>query len=240
MYEYSMKYFGVDHLVVTIHPKDEFFYRSLLLFKRIPATGVVDYLGAPAIALHLDLEEANREYFKNYEKCSGPKNLHHFFTEKELPNLIFPERAFNLIADPFVTAECYENLFLKKLGMGQEIMGLLNGALKDKELYERESPRLEVDLTTILSLPSDESISHLGKAKDVSLNGFRFFTTQELPLNETFACKIKVRRNHVANVSAKIMWRDENRGYGCLIQQSDENWNDFINYLYQVHKDKVS
>lgn len=239
MYQYSTEYFGVDHLVVSIHPKDSFFYKSLMKFEDIPGTGVVEYMGAPAICLHLDLFKASVAYINAYGGAPATKNLYDFFKLRAIPNLIFPERKYLKISDPFISKRYYEELFLQKLEMGSLINALLEESLQSREIHPRDELRIDVDVSSVLSTSSG-AVRYFGKVKDVSLTGMRFFSEHEFSLGEVFDCKVQTRSDHYAYVKAKSVWRKEDKGYGLLILEADESWNDFITYLYEDQKHVVA
>ncbi|MCB0389687.1 MAG: hypothetical protein KDD58_00280, partial [Bdellovibrionales bacterium] len=89
MYDYCTYYFGVNHLLVTIAPKEIPFYKSILLFKQHQDSKIKDYLGAPAISLQLDLQQALYDYESIYKDKAKNKNLFKFFVEDQLEQLKF-------------------------------------------------------------------------------------------------------------------------------------------------------
>lgn len=240
MHEYSTNYFGVDHLVVTVHPKDAFFYKSLLLFKTIPGTGVVDYLGAPAVALSLDLKKAFVDFQEVYNPRSDAENLFKYFITRKIPNLQFPKKHYNKINYPVVSVSYFIDLFVNKLGIGDEF-------LKEKEFTfsgsqfskQREFQRIEVELPAFLKVEGSR-VEICGRVKDVSKNGFKFFTEHTLPVGEEFECEIYITNHVTSHVKAKAVWSHENHGVGFSISEHDAKWEEFIEYLYKEQQGKIA
>lgn len=240
MHEYSTNYFGVDNLVVSVHPKDAFFYRSLLLFKDIPGTKVEDYMGAPAVALNLDLNTAFNDFKKVYSKRKKTEDLFSFFILRKIPNLKFPKKVYNKINFPVVSIEYFEELFMRKLGLGDIYYEekILAFASQPKAM-QREFMRIEVELPGKLTNETGE-FAITGKMKDVSRNGFKFFSEKTLPVGMEFTCEVHLTESLTSRIHAKAMWSHVESGVGFKILKGDDKWNDFIDYLYQDQYGKVA
>jgi hypothetical protein len=93
MYHYCVDYFSVRKIFVACLPRESDFYRAILLFQPIKGQSrVEDYLGAPALALYLDLQEAFEKFRTVYNHAPASRNLFKYFTETSSPQLIFPKR----------------------------------------------------------------------------------------------------------------------------------------------------
>lgn len=102
MYHYAIEYFNVRRIFVACFPREADFYKSLLLFKEIYDNPYVDdYLGAPALGLHLDLIAAHEQYRAVYNKARPSKNLFRYFTEMQSKQLIYPELPFSEFRDSY-------------------------------------------------------------------------------------------------------------------------------------------
>lgn len=239
-HEYSTNYFGVDHLVVSVHPKDAFFYKSLLLFKDVPGTGVKDYMGAPAVALNLDLHKAFEDYQKVYSKRSEKEDMFNFFIKRQIPNLVFPKKYFNKINYPVVSEQYFQETFVGKLGIGEEIIEHRNVAILKYQMdFKRDAIRVDTELRGNIS--SDDGVfTYCGKVRDVSRSGFKLIIEQTLPVGMEFDCEIQIDSDFKSTVRAKAVWSNENLGMGFKIIKADANWYKYIDYLYQDQKGKVA
>jgi len=242
MYEYSTSYFGVNHLLVTIHPKDIHFYKSLLLFKIVPKTGVKDYLGAPAVVLHLDLKRALLEYEKTYENRGQTTNLFDFFVKRKMANVKLPKREYNKINDPLVSLDYFQKVFLGKLQLGSDNLERrrVESILTLKFDSRRVHPRIEVEAPASVTLRKrDEIIQTKIMIKDVSRHGFRAFVEEDFSIQDEFNIQIEIAPKVISYVKVQAVWMSPDRGVGFHILKADENWHQFVNYLYRDQYGRV-
>jgi hypothetical protein len=233
MYEYATSYFGVNHLVVTVHPKDAYFYESLLLFEPVPGTTVVDYLGAPAVALHLDLERALIEFKNVYSGRDAKTNLFDFFVQRKMPNVVFPDRRYNTINDPVVSYDYYQKLFIERLKVETSDRRSVEACFRQNDA-RRSHFRFEIEAPArVIRAESGDS----GKAivKDASRRGFRAYFYGGFEISQEIQLQIEVAPGMLANVTARPVWMTPDRGVGFDIVTADEIWNSFINFLYVDH-----
>lgn len=231
MYEYSTTCFGVRHLVVTIHPKDAYFYESLLLFKKVQGTGIKDYLGAPAITLHLDLQEALQDYQMTYSRRNSDTNLFHFFVQKKFINIQMPLRQFQKINDPLVTLDYFQKLFVEKLGLKMNDRRNINNYIAAGKA-PRITPRFEVEMKINSTEPIEALNKPLqGRVRDVSQFGFRAHFNDQLNMSLDFDFQIEVAPKVFSTIKAKPVWASPDQGVGFMILTSDQNWIDLVNYL---------
>lgn len=239
MYQYSTSCFGVNHLVVLIHPKDAYFYESLLLFHPIPNTGVEQYLGAPSVVFHLDLQRALIEFERIYSHRNPELNLFEFFVQKKMDNVRMPERRYHKINDPLITPDYLHNVFFKILSVDKDSLERrrIISSVQPDESFDR-LPRIEVEAPAILKVksPSEgQNVEFHVMIKDVSPNGFRAFTHNKISLKHEFEARIIVGPNVIAKVTVEALWDRDNVGVGFKISKSDARWDEFVEFLYQEH-----
>lgn len=228
MYEYTTSYFGVNQLVVTVHPRDVDFYMSLLLFERVPGTGIVDYLGAPAVVLHLDLNLALEKYQRTYSTRRPEHNLFDFFVNKEFPTIKLPAREYNKINDPVVSYDYYQQMFVKKLHIEHISDRRSVEACFRQTDHLRSHFRIEVEAPAVI-----EGVKFT--VMDASRRGFRAFTTEGFSFQSEVEVRIEIGTGIYAHVTAKPVWMSPHRGVGFEITKADENWYSFIVFLYRDH-----
>lgn len=226
MYEYSTSYFGVNRLLVTIHPKNIDFYTSLLLFKTIPGNGTKNYLGAPAICLQLDLKKALLDYRNTYSRRAQCTNLFHFFIERKITNIHLPIRKFHKINDPLVNLFYFQEFFMKTLHLVEDRTERrsVESCLRQAE-PKRVHPRIEVDAPGYFS---DGIIT----IKDVSRSGFRAILKSKISIEDRIELQIEVAPKVFSKIEASLVWINSDYSAGFEVLRSDNNWNEFISFLY--------
>ncbi len=234
MYEYSTSYFGVNHLLVTIHPKDVHFYKSLLLFKSIPHTGIKDYFGAPAVVLHLDLQRALSDYENTYTRKNIDTNLFHFFVKRKISNIRLPKREYNKINDPVVNLNYFKKVFLTQLHIDLETLERRRvESYLNRIDFQRSHPRIEVEAPATINLYNKNQIKTRITIKDISRNGFRAAVEEDFSIQNELDIQIEIAPNVVANIKAQAVWMSPDWGVGFQILNADVNWHQFVNFLYK-------
>lgn len=94
MLEYS-RMTHVDDLCITVNPKHVSFYQEMLLFEVFGEERFYPSVGAPAVALRINVPELNARYFEKYGQYDVECNLHQYFCmmndqQKALMSLIRP------------------------------------------------------------------------------------------------------------------------------------------------------
>jgi hypothetical protein len=226
MYQYSTSYFGVNHLLVAIHPKQVHFYKSLLLFQGINKGEVQDYFGTPAIALQLNLNEALVNYENNYSRRNISTNLYHFFVQKRISNILMPARNYHKINDPVVTFDYFQNVFLKQIKLNLELteLRLIYKILKKPELRQVQT-RIEVDILARFG-------HNTFKIKDVSTKGFRAHSHLPFTIQQRIQIEIEVAPNLWVKIEAHAIWSNPDHDLGFQILKTDEKWIEYIQFLY--------
>lgn len=93
MFKYAMEHLKIDDLVITVHPKHAMVYKKILMFDELGKSEIKPHPkvnGNPAVALRLNLHEAEEKYRHFYQNSPIEANLHHFFFGKQSTNLHLP------------------------------------------------------------------------------------------------------------------------------------------------------
>jgi hypothetical protein len=117
MYDYCTSYFDTRHLVIAVNPNKIEMYEALLLFERLPAAAVDRYdfaNGAPAVGAALDLANAAERLRALYGARPERRNLHRYFIEHRLPNVVAPLRRYHTTNDPVMTEALIEHFFVRR------------------------------------------------------------------------------------------------------------------------------
>jgi GNAT superfamily N-acetyltransferase len=117
MYDYCTSYFDTRHLVIAVNPNKIEMYEALLMFERLPAAAVDRYdfaNGAPAVGATLDLAGAADKLRATYGKRPQQRNLHRYFIEHRLPNVVAPLRRYHTTNDPVMTEALIEHFFVRR------------------------------------------------------------------------------------------------------------------------------
>lgn len=108
MLNYAMEYLKLDDLVITVHPKHALVYKDVLMFEEIGKGTIKAHPKVnsnPAVALRLNLNEAEAKYRHFYQYNSLDTNIHHFFFVKQSRILHFPDK------DQVVCNKCNPSFF---------------------------------------------------------------------------------------------------------------------------------
>ncbi len=95
---------GVDDLVVMVNPKHVRFYSQILLFKPFAEERLYEKVGAPAVALRINLNEYEQDLITAYGENDFETDLHAFFNEFSdplLPGDTNPSGKRRKILDPY-------------------------------------------------------------------------------------------------------------------------------------------
>lgn len=91
--DFSREELDIDNLIITYNPRLAELYECLLLFRRIPGTKKVALSsvdGAPALAAHLNLVTAPKEYQKAYGNRKTKHNLYRYLFVRNAPCIKLP------------------------------------------------------------------------------------------------------------------------------------------------------
>jgi len=166
-----------------------------------------------------------------------PEDLHYFFAEKSdvFENLSEFEK--------FCIADSYKNFdydgYLPKFDMTNLSVEDRRKATNDRRSGERDNSNdrrrwkdnREVRFN-ISASASAENHDHPFDVLDISLNGLRASTNEELVVGETCQLNIKVEDYTLDSVGAKVVWaKKKENTYGFRIDAHSQEWFGFIHHL---------
>jgi hypothetical protein len=247
MYQYSVNYFGVTHLLIAVNPKWFDFYDSVLLFKKLSKKTVKSYSfvnGAPAVGGILNLQTAQSEYQAIYGKKSVEKNLAHFFLHLESPHMQFPHRKMDSVNDPVMTARLMDYFFLqqtdvlakmtafeiehiRELYNIPEYLKLIPRPHTNKTL-SRVEKRFETKLFGRIHLAKNQTIKI--QIQNSNFHGLDGFTTSNLPEGE-FSFSIDLDSQQTCILQAQVIRVSPNGAFAAHIKNPTARWTNFINGL---------
>jgi len=265
MYEYATQYFDTRHLLIAVNPNRIEMYESLLFFERLVANVVENYdfaNGAPAVGASLDLRFAPAVLERVYAKKSPRKNLHQYFTQIRLPNLMLPNRRYFTTNDPVLTPELLDYFFNVRThgfaSLDQRKRVLLHSiydlpsyrdilpALPDsgEGVLTRQHQRFSVRCPGHLRLDEagDRECEFAVQVIEVSEYGFQAYAREDLPLNIWSSATVCLGKSEVSVIKALAV-RDHANGfngfYGFRVGEPDLIWRKFVNALQKgrTHED---
>lgn len=240
MYQYSTRHFGVNHLVIAVHPKSAFFYTDLLMFRKIFGNPVKDYLGAPARVLELDLAEAHHRYKKAFSGRPRHKDLFDFFVERDFVNVQLPERVYHRINDPLVDQAYFKTLFLERLNVTSRLTGDERRKIENVFKYtdgRRRNPRVEVEIPVEL-VTFDRKVRAKAVIKDLSRFGFRAYFLEEIPADFSERQKVFAAMSingESSELELETMWMNSDQSIGFLVEKADRAWHKYVSRIYKDH-----
>lgn len=269
MYEYSTTYFDTRHLVIAVNPNRIEMYESLLFFQRLTESKVDAYdfaNGAPAVGASVDLHEGGNTLKKAYGGKPARKNLHAYFMELKLPNIVEPNRRYFTTNDPVLTPELLDYFFNQRTQgfaeMDERKQSLLH-AIYDLPAYEAILPKvapvtaeqhplrqhrrfsikcpakLDVAKVPTVTVTLDE---HRLQVVELSRNGFQARAQTPLPLNVWGRARVQLGRDEMSTVQAMAVRASANGHdgyYGFKLDEPDLAWRKCVRALEsgQTHGD---
>lgn len=234
MYHYCSDSFGVSRLVIAVSPKDEDFYKALFLFKRVPRSEVKDYLGAPAVAMYLDLDVAANELFEIYKNMNSEKNLYSYFKEWQSPAIQIESKQYFEIENTLVNAKLYSDLFVKKLKMQHPKLDQFFVASASNSFDVRGVERIKIDAPSIFRIENSPTLYSV-QVKNFSISGFQTKYLDQVQAGDKIEFSIYLKSSHPISVSAVLVWKDQLHGCGWKIVSASQEWNEMYEQ-YLNHK----
>ncbi len=246
---YSLNYFAVDNLLITVNPSRKALYESLLMFKPLKNAAFRFADNTPGICMRLNLNTLEETWGVAYKGLPAIKNLYNFFFEPmergEARQLHYPERPFYTAEDPVMTPRMLEDFF-KECTDGlcgfssNQIDGLKNiypntagsstrPQAEDSGRHDhRFYPRFDVDC--VGQIPNLEKPFQSLKVLDASRKGLKVLARQRLPFQSTLPLSVVVGNRKVVAMETQLKWKS-----GCLlglkIVSSGSLWDQFIAYM---------
>lgn len=259
LYEYCMRYFGVDIMLISVNPKHVDFYESILYFKKLDQqVAEYDFVnGAPAVLLYLDLRKTYDKFAINYGDKPPSKNLFNYFYKEKFNNFTFPDRQYFKISDPVMTPEMLDHFFNRKTDLfstlsdserdiitgiykHSEYANILTGSkTKSNNFNHRRHNRYEVNCKGRIALYVGKRIIQM-TLQDVSLNGIKALLEDSIRFGDILKFDVEIGEFNVADLSGYPAWTDQNRTYGFKLKNWTKNWQEFINYMeLELNKETI-
>jgi len=255
MYDYCTSFFDTRHLVIAVNPNKSEMYESLLFFRRLQASVVDNYdfaNGAPAVGATLDLQDAPARFAAVYGGRRPRKNLHHYFVESALANLVLPNRHYFTTNDPVMTPALLDHFFNQRtrvfdtLDERQRVLlhaiygdgdyGAVLPPLAPSERTEqpmRRHPRHSLKCPATLTLGAS---SHALMVIELSQHGFQALTDGPLPPAAAGRLQVHLGRGLHSTVDVEVIRRVPSaQGFfhGFLVENPDAAWQRCVQSLEQ-------
>jgi len=235
MYEYCIQYYGVKFLSIVIHPKDIEFYSGLLCFKRLDNLIINDYLGAPAVSMYLDLNDAPEKFKRLYKNSPLSKNLYEYFVHYRCPQFIFPKRLQNFsVDDPVMNVKLLQYFFVEKTAMAEE---LSHSQLKTltrhfPKFSNQFACRFAVELEVYMFDKLNSNV-YKGFIKDISRTGFRVGESHFCMIDHDRPLHIEVLIPQKPTISftAVRVWSSPRHGAGFRLESPPPEWLNLVTTL---------
>ncbi|CAN5392843.1 hypothetical protein BH11PSE9_BH11PSE9_01160 [soil metagenome] len=261
MYEYCTTFFDTRHLVIAVNPNKIEMYESLLFFERLQESAVANYdfaNGAPAVGATLDLHRAPELMRQIYGRKKGRKNLHNYFVNTRLTNIVFPTRRYFTTNDPVMTPDMLDYFFNRKcnvFGSMEDRKKHLLHSIYDLGEYRRALPTAFASANNVHPLRKHQRFSLKSpgllelnidglreafrlRVVEVSLYGFKAECDRALPLDLQGSAGIELGANERSVVDCTAVRLEQTGGsrfYGFRIKEPDASWRNCVNALEQGH-----
>ena len=252
MYDYCTSYFDTRHLVIAVNPNKIELYEALLLFERLPAAAVDRYAfanGAPAVGATLDLARGAERMRAVYGARPDKRNLHRYFTEHRLPNVVAPLRRYHTTNDPVMTEALIEHFFVRRTQVYAALdprkqlllrslydLGPLpvpqpDGALADPS--RRAHPRYSISFPACWR-PIGGGPERRLRLTDLSLSGFRAEGDRPLPVGQRGWLAVELGDGLWSAVDATVVRVAADAGvpsHGFRVGSPDAAWRSCVDAL---------
>lgn len=239
---YAKKHFGTDYLVFNLYPHHADFYNAIFGSTHLQNNKkeTIDYLGAPATGIKLDLNTVEAFALKKYSGLGPCKDLHAYTFVTSHSYFKFPDSKNGVINYPVMTPKLLQYFFIEKTKIFNNL-SLLETQVLSKyypgeryaknflstqvlEFKKRIEPRWDIRLDGECVLPNNKSKIKLVLI-DISQNGFRAHFSSQICENHVLSIEVNVFENQVAKIQAIVAWNFTDGVYGLRILESDELWN---------------
>lgn len=256
MYNYCTTFFDTRHLVIAVNPNRIEMYESLLFFQRLSENSVENYdfaNGAPAIGATLDLHKAPAIFEKVYGQKSLRRNLHHYFTQAVLPNIVLPGRRYFTTNDPVMTPELLDYFFNQRtqvfaqldvrkkqllhaiydLPAFQAVLPRADDAQAQQVLRSHQRFSVKCPGTLSVTIASGQQLFTM-MVVELSLPGFEVFSRAPLPLGVWGEAVIELGQAERSTIKA-VAVRDQSNGlhgfYAFKLAEPDLPWRKFVSAM---------
>jgi len=256
MYNYCTTFFDTRHLVIAVNPNRIEMYESLLFFQRLSENSVENYdfaNGAPAVGATLDLLKAPAIFEKVYAKKSLRRNLHHYFIEAVLPNIVLPGRRYFTTNDPVMTPELLDYFFNQRTQVFAQLdvrKKQLLHAIYDLPAFQAVLPKaddtqvqqvlrshqrfsVKCPGTLTVTIAASQQIFTM-MVVELSLPGFEVFSRVSLPLGVWGEVIIDLGQAERSTIKA-VALRDQSNGlhgfYAFKLAEPDLPWRKFVSAM---------
>ena len=250
MYEYCTSYFDTRHLVIAVNPNKIEMYEALLMFERLPAAAVERYdfaNGAPAVGATLDLAGVADKLRSGFGKRPDRHNLHRYFIEHRLPNVVAPLRRYHTTNDPVMTEALIEHFFVHRtqayasLDARRQLLLRSLYALEPRPAgppsglaAQRAHPRFSIRFPACWQ-PRDGGAGIPLRLADLSASGFRAEGDEPLPAGQRGWLRVELGEGLSSMVDATVVRRAHGAGtamaHGFHIAAADAAWHACVDAL---------
>ncbi|MDO9182222.1 MAG: hypothetical protein Q7U04_07425 [Bacteriovorax sp.] len=245
MYEYCTEFFHVENLLIVIHPKDEAFYNGLMFFEKIPNTGVIDYMGNPAIALVLNLKYALNRFEEFYKGKSQEKDMYSYFVKTRFPQFVFPKREYQTTNDSIINEKIFRDFFIEKGNLFENIslkdfmhlkdyfsntsLGALFTDYLNIQRVIRSYHRYSVKMKGVV-----KDLDHNFIVTDLSQKGIKAKSVTPFERGIVYDLGIFINDQSVIYVKASLVRSNQNI-YAFQLTHENLEWKAFIDALENLH-----
>ena len=251
LYEYCLRYFVVDYMLIAINPKHVDYYESILCFEKIGEEVVENYSyvsGAPAVGEYLDLRTSIHRWCAIYFNQPPKRDVFSYFSFLEMENIQWPDRTYFKVTDPVMTPELLDYFFNQRTQLFSQIsqeekdlLGLLYDHAKYAAVLPRsgthrqyremvQEKRFDVNCKgRILLDQKKEGVTLV--VKNVSAHGFGAYLEEDIHFGELLSINIAIGDFDIVDLEAYPLWRDEDGMHGFRVITATPNWNAFIEHL---------
>lgn len=242
---YAKNSFGTDFLVWNLYPHHADFYNAI--FGSIHLNGdkknTVDYLGAPAAGIQVDLEAVVEFAKKKYGHLEEARNLYEYTFIKKHSYFQYPPQDTGVINYPVMTPELFNYFFSVKTDLLKNMSQLEEQVIaryyplssyatvipmaKFKTQQVRGAERWDLRLAGFCQSNEGKKIKMV--LLDCSQTGFRAHLYEHVNPGSTYRFEVQLSDGEKAVLEGIAAWNTSDNIYGFKILFSSSEWDKLVN-----------
>lgn len=248
VYEYCLKCFGADIIVIAVNPKHVDMYRAMFGFERLPTSDIAAYdfaNGAPAVGLYHSFRGFHDFLERHYPRQNESNDLFSFFAKWSYDSFHYPNREDWTVDDPVMSPALMKHFFVDRCDIfstltEQEKLVLWWSypysdyvdvlpacALHQTQADRRQEARFDVQCAGRISFRHGERQVHI-EVLDASVHGFRARLAEGVRFGEPVHVDIMVAPFEVAKVECMLVRQSAPTIYSFRIVEPDNVWAHFM------------
>jgi hypothetical protein len=234
MWNYALKYFGVDYLVIAVNPAMSELYESIYLFEPIhenKTVGSYDFAnGNPAVGEYIHLPRSVDFFKKKYGTQPNKKNFYEFMVNPDRQREFYPERKYFTFNDSPVKLD-WLNQFasvMPEIKNNNEIKQAIARSYGFKNmLSDKQNESARVRVPVLFHIDNCRDL----KIVDLSETGIKLSGVMPDRLRKLCSLECLIGPDEKAKIIIEPAWESHNQ-IGCRIKSNCPGWDKMLKSIF--------